>query len=284
MLDVGRSDRARVPPARRLPAQAPEPDEVPDQVAGLGGLPGRVRDRAARKCWPRAARRCRSIPSAPPVEEAPDWARRDAPPIGRVAGARASGAGHVGARHSSRTVRPACSVADADVPRVAARATSGRRSSGLRGRHRHGAARRPHRRADARRSRTSRAPTATARVRMTLDQDLIVALGADRRARGALRRGWRPPASAWPTRALLADVTSCPGAESCRLAVTQSRGLGRAARRRLASSPALVGRRAGPHSQDQRLPERVRPASHRRHRLPGQHPQARRTRRCRSTS
>lgn len=38
----------------------------------------------------------------------------------------------------------------------------------------------------------------------------------------------------------LADVTSCPGAESCKLAVTQSRGLGRALAEQLDERPALV--------------------------------------------
>jgi sulfite reductase beta subunit-like hemoprotein len=38
----------------------------------------------------------------------------------------------------------------------------------------------------------------------------------------------------------LADVTSCPGAESCRLAVTQSRGLGRLLSDELATRPDLV--------------------------------------------
>jgi sulfite reductase beta subunit-like hemoprotein len=37
-----------------------------------------------------------------------------------------------------------------------------------------------------------------------------------------------------------ADVTSCPGAEACRLAVTQSRGLGRLLAEHLASRPELV--------------------------------------------
>lgn len=36
------------------------------------------------------------------------------------------------------------------------------------------------------------------------------------------------------------DVTSCPGAEACRLAVTQSRGLGRLVTERLAARPELV--------------------------------------------
>ena len=38
----------------------------------------------------------------------------------------------------------------------------------------------------------------------------------------------------------LSDVVSCPGAESCRLAVTQSRGLGRALTEYLSARPALV--------------------------------------------
>jgi sulfite reductase beta subunit-like hemoprotein len=38
----------------------------------------------------------------------------------------------------------------------------------------------------------------------------------------------------------VADVTSCPGAESCRLAVTQSRGLGRFLEEHLRSHPELI--------------------------------------------
>src|SRR4029453_6530546 len=38
----------------------------------------------------------------------------------------------------------------------------------------------------------------------------------------------------------LSDVTSCPGAESCKLAVTQSRGLGRLLSDYLQSKPDLV--------------------------------------------
>jgi sulfite reductase beta subunit-like hemoprotein len=38
----------------------------------------------------------------------------------------------------------------------------------------------------------------------------------------------------------IADVTSCPGAESCKLAVTQSRGLGQAVEAHLRETPALI--------------------------------------------
>jgi len=43
-----------------------------------------------------------------------------------------------------------------------------------------------------------------------------------------------------PDAATVADVTSCPGAESCRLAVTQSRGLGRLLGDHLRARPELV--------------------------------------------
>jgi sulfite reductase (NADPH) hemoprotein beta-component len=38
----------------------------------------------------------------------------------------------------------------------------------------------------------------------------------------------------------IADVTSCPGAESCKLAVTQSRGLGQALEQHLRATPGLI--------------------------------------------
>ena len=57
-----RSDRARVPSPRRLPAQAQEPDEVPHQAARMGAIPDRsasgVRSRA-RQWRPVAALRAR---------------------------------------------------------------------------------------------------------------------------------------------------------------------------------------------------------------------------------
>jgi sulfite reductase (NADPH) hemoprotein beta-component len=39
----------------------------------------------------------------------------------------------------------------------------------------------------------------------------------------------------------IADVTSCPGAESCKLAVTQSRGLGRHLTDYIRENPSLIG-------------------------------------------
>ena len=86
------------------------------------------------------------------------------------------------------------------------------------------------------------------------------------------------------TRDTLADVTSCPGAETCRLAVTQSRGLGQLLGDRLRARPDLVAAAPRPRHQDQRLPERLRPAPRRRPRLPGQRAPGRRQGRCPSTS
>ena len=76
-------------------------------------------------------------------------------------------------------------------------------------------------------------------VRITLDQDLVfrwVPIGAveplyERLAAAGL---------ALPDAGTIADVTSCPGAESCRLAVTQSRGLGKLLGDHLRERPDLV--------------------------------------------
>ena len=52
--------------------------------------------------------------------------------------------------------------------------------------------------------------------------------------------GSRPRASTRLMRCTLSDVVSCPGAESCRLAVTQSRGLGRVLTEYFSARPDLV--------------------------------------------
>ena len=72
----------------------------------------------------------------------------------------------------------------------------------------------------------------------------------------------------------IGDVTSCPGAESCKLAVTQSRGLGRLLTDTLRAARSRAGRRGARH-QDQRLSERLRSAPHRDAWLSGQRAQGR---------
>ena len=106
-------------------------------------------------------------------------------------------------------------------------------------------------------------------VRVTMDQNLVfrwVPVGDVRELYRRLAAAGLGLAEA----STIADVASCPGAESCRLAVTQSRGLGPAARG--SSARAARSHRGGRRRahQDQRLPERLRPASHRDDRLPGQ--------------
>jgi sulfite reductase (NADPH) hemoprotein beta-component len=76
-------------------------------------------------------------------------------------------------------------------------------------------------------------------VRTTADQDLVLrwVRAADV---PALFRRLEAASLGLPDANTIADVTSCPGAESCRLAVTQSRGLGRLLGDHLRAQPDLV--------------------------------------------
>jgi sulfite reductase (NADPH) hemoprotein beta-component len=76
-------------------------------------------------------------------------------------------------------------------------------------------------------------------VRVTIDQDLVFRWVSV----GDLRDLYRRLAACslgLAEAATIADVTSCPGAESCRLAVTQSRGLGRLLEDHLRARPDLI--------------------------------------------
>jgi sulfite reductase beta subunit-like hemoprotein len=76
-------------------------------------------------------------------------------------------------------------------------------------------------------------------VRVTPDQDLVfrwvktTEVGTLYRQLAALGLGLAEAGT-------IADVTSCPGAESCRLAVTQSRGLGRLLEAHIRSHPEII--------------------------------------------
>jgi sulfite reductase (NADPH) hemoprotein beta-component len=63
-------------------------------------------------------------------------------------------------------------------------------------------------------------------VRVTIDQNLLFRWVPDEQV-GAMFRSLRAAGLGRAGAGTPADVTACPGAESCRLAVTQSRGLGR---------------------------------------------------------
>jgi sulfite reductase beta subunit-like hemoprotein len=76
-------------------------------------------------------------------------------------------------------------------------------------------------------------------IRVTVDQDLVFRWVKE----GSLRELYRRLAAAslgLAEAGTLADITSCPGAESCRLAVTQSRGLGRLLEDHLRARPEVI--------------------------------------------
>jgi sulfite reductase beta subunit-like hemoprotein len=76
-------------------------------------------------------------------------------------------------------------------------------------------------------------------VRVTVDQNLVLRWVKSGQVPGLYRR----LAAAGLVRSgagTITDVTSCPGAESCRLAVTQSRGLARLIENELQAQPALA--------------------------------------------
>jgi sulfite reductase beta subunit-like hemoprotein len=76
-------------------------------------------------------------------------------------------------------------------------------------------------------------------VRVTMDQNLLFRWVRSRDVE-LMYRSLSAAGLARPGAGTLADVTSCPGAESCKLAVTQSRGLGRLLGDYLQERPDLV--------------------------------------------
>ena len=76
-------------------------------------------------------------------------------------------------------------------------------------------------------------------VRVTPDQDLVFRWVRNADVRD-LYRGLAAAGLALAEASTIANVASCPGAESCRLAVTQSRGLGRLLEDHLRSHPDLI--------------------------------------------
>jgi sulfite reductase beta subunit-like hemoprotein len=76
-------------------------------------------------------------------------------------------------------------------------------------------------------------------VRVTIDQDLLFRWVSSCDARQFYRR-LAAAGLGLAEAGSIADVASCPGAESCRLAVTQSRGLGRLLEEHLRARPDLI--------------------------------------------
>jgi sulfite reductase beta subunit-like hemoprotein len=76
-------------------------------------------------------------------------------------------------------------------------------------------------------------------VRVTMDQNLLFRWVRNDKVEG-FYKSLAAAGLARPGAGTLSDVTSCPGAESCKLAVTQSRGLGRVLGDHLLERPDLV--------------------------------------------
>src|SRR5204862_6034409 len=80
-------------------------------------------------------------------------------------------------------------------------------------------------------------------VRVTIDQNLVLRWVRSGQVPGLYRR-LAAAGLVKPGAGTITDVTSCPGAESCRLAVTQSRGLARLIGDNLEKQPAPLLREA----------------------------------------
>ena len=168
-------------------------------------------------------------PQAPPEETAPLPARHAAPDPRAIADAVATAA----LRGPGLRPSVAGSLQQSAEEAAAWRApTCGRRSrpAGPSQPSRFRSATSPARSCES--SRTSRSPSATARCAPPTTRTCSCAGSAARTCRRSTS-ACGPRVSGQPGAGTIADVTSCPGAESCRLAVTQSRGLGRLLRERL---------------------------------------------------
>ena len=272
----GRGRDPRLPRARRLPAPAAQPDEVPDQGDGLG----RRSARPSRRRWPqvRAEGGAAISPfdAEPPAEE---------PAPGVDAGAAPPSPADIAARVDGRDACTGPGIHAAAAGRAPCRAAT-----------------------YARWLRTNVRPQKQAgyvggevtvplgdvsgaqlrvlgelasaygdgTVRVTAEQDLVLPLGPARQTCPLSTAGSRPPASACPT------PTRSPTSRAARApsrASWPSRSRAASARRSsdtCARTPELIDLAPRSRHQDQRLPERLRPAPHRGPRLPGQRAQGRR--------
>ncbi len=180
-------------------------------------------------------------PQHPPQEAAPDWQRPAPPSVAEIA-ARVLGQATTGPGiHPER--RPALTVVDADFAAWQRRNVRPQKQAG------HAAVTVTLPLGDL----TAEQFRAIALVaqsfgdgtaRVTIDQDLVLRWIPIKRVEAVYERlaaaGLGRAESGLPT-----NVTSCPGAESCRLAVTQSRGLGRSLHDALEARPDLAAAAPG---------------------------------------
>ena len=204
---------------------------------GWDALASRSTDRELAACRREGACRCsRSIRRR--AKRRPTWTRREAPSPTR----RSRRACRRRRRAAPASRRRSCRCYQAgDEAYARWRATNVRpqKQFGYVIVDRDRAARRPDERADAR-ARRARARLRRRHRARDHGSGSGVPLGAASATSASSTAGWRRPASAWPKRRRSPTSTSCPGAESCRLAVTQSRGLGRLLEEHLRARPDLI--------------------------------------------
>ena len=266
----GRDPRRRrghpphLPPPGRLRAPTAKPDEVPDPHHGLGELEAEV-ERDLAEVRAEGGARLPFDPEKSPIRGSADRCASRAPGAGRSGGtgglrppqgpgpAPADPAGPAGVRRGRAPLvvdERAAAVAGGLLDR------DGDRSPG-----------RPHRCPDAPAGRAG--PGVRRRDGAHLGQPgPALPLGEDDRRAVALRAAGRGgPRSRGRPHDCQPD--ELPGAEACKLAVTQSRGLGKVLSDHLAARPGPGGRGRRPRHQDQRLPERVWTAPRRGPGVPG---------------
>ena len=277
----GRGRAARLPRPRRLQAQAAQPHEVPDpDSAGTRGA--RSSRRALGEVQARGRHRAaRSIPSARRSRRAAAVAR---PPPTIRAVARARRAAELRGPGLAPGRRPALPMLERRPTSAGRARTCGpQKQAGYALVDRHAAARRRHRRASCACSPTSREPYGDGTVRTTARPGPVfrwVRIADVPDAVSPPGRGGPGPAGRahargrdeLPGRRVLPPRGHAVARPRARCSATAAR----------AARPRRRGARA--RHQDQRLPERLRPAPHRGPRLPGQRAPGGGKRRCRSTS
>lgn len=180
-------------------------------------------------------------PAAPPEEAPPDWQRPTPPSMAEIAGRVLAQATTGPGIHPER--RPALTVLDADFAGWQRRNVRPQRQAGY-------AAVTVTLPLGDLTSEQFRVMALLAQsfgdgtARVTIDQDLVLRWIPIERTEDVYRRlaaaGLGRGETGLPT-----NVTSCPGAESCRLAVTQSRGLGRTLHDALEARPDLAAAAPG---------------------------------------
>ena len=173
----------------------------------------------------------------PAMESAPDWDRPSPPAIEAIA-AQVDERDAQGSRHPSRPPH-GIDLDEAAAEQWRRSNVRAAEATGLRDGDRHRAARRSERRAVPRDRRSRRRLQRRHGARHG-GAEPGVPMGSPMTTCRPLFGCLQAAGLALPDADTIADVTSCPGAESCKLAVTQSRGLGQALEQHLRATPELI--------------------------------------------